>query len=77
MENQEKFAIFLDLERLTGEPIARKVLDFYEESEINPKQCRGQCYDSALNMKSEKKGVAGFILKKSECAVVTHSVCII
>ena len=39
MEIQEKFATFVDLERLTGEYIARKMLDFYEESGINPKQC--------------------------------------
>ena len=60
MEIQEKFATFLDLERLTGEHIARKMLDFYEESGINPKQCRDQCYDGAPNLQSEKKGVASF-----------------
>ena len=31
MEIQEKFATFLDLERMTGEYIAWKMLDFYEE----------------------------------------------
>ena len=30
-ENMETFAIFLDLERLAGEDIARKFLDFYME----------------------------------------------
>ena len=48
MEIQEKFATFLDLERLTEEHIARKVLHFYEESRINPKQCIGQCPKSAI-----------------------------
>ena len=24
---------------------------------VNPKQCKGQCYDDALKMKSRKKGV--------------------
>ena len=72
MEIQEKFATFLDLERLTGEHIARKMLHFYEESGINPKQCKGQCYDSTPNLQSEKKKVASFILKESENAVVKH-----
>ena len=72
MKIQEKFATFLDLEWLTGEHIARKMLDFYEESGLNPKQCRGQCYDGAPNLQSEKKGIASFILEESENTVVTH-----
>ena len=56
MEIQEKFVTFLDLEGLSGVQIARKMLDFYEESGINPKQCSGQYYDGAPNQQSEKKG---------------------
>ena len=37
VEIKEKFATFLDLDRLTGEHIARKMLDFYEASWVNPK----------------------------------------
>ena len=48
------------------------MLDFYQESGINPKQCRGHCYNGASNLQSEKKGVAGFILKETENAVITH-----
>ena len=48
------------------------MLDFYEESKINPKQFRGQCYDGVPNLQSEKKGVASFIFKKSESALVAH-----
>ena len=72
LDIQEKFVEFLDLERLTGEHIAQKILAFYEEVGISPKQCRGQCYDGAPNMQSEKKGVASFISKESENAPVTH-----
>ena len=72
MEIQERNATFLDLERLTGEHITRKILYFYQESGINPKQCRGQCYHGAPNLQSEKKGVASFFLKESENTVVTH-----
>ena len=72
MEIQEKFATFLDLESLTGESIARKTLDLYEELGINPKQYGGQSYGGAPNTQSEKKKVASLILKELENAVVTH-----
>ena len=68
MEIQEIFATFLVLERQTGKHTARKVLDFYEESGINPIQYRIQCYDGG----PEKKGVASFILKESENVIVTY-----
>ena len=57
MEIQEKFVTILDLERLTGEHIACKMLDFYEESGIIPKQCSGQCYDGAPNCNQKRKGL--------------------
>ena len=50
MEIQEKFVPFLDFERLTGEHIAQKMLNFYEELRINPKQCRSCCLNGAPNM---------------------------
>ena len=50
MEIREKFATFIGLERLTEEHIAQKMIDFHEESGVNPKQCRGQCYDGAPNL---------------------------
>ena len=64
--------LYVDQNMEIQEKFARKMLDSYEESGINPKQCRGQCYDGAPNLQSEKKGVASFILKESENAVVTH-----
>ena len=78
MEIQQKFLIYLDLERLTGEHIAQKVLDYYEKSRVNPKQCRSQCYDGAPNIQTEKKRVASFILNELENAAVSRiSICII
>ena len=68
MEIQEIFATFLVLERQTGKHIAQKILDFYEESGINPIQYRVQCYDDD----PEKKGTASFILKESENVLVMH-----
>ena len=48
------------------------MVEFYEESGINPKYFSGQCYDGASNLQSEKKGVASFILKELENVVITH-----
>ena len=39
---------------------------------MNPKKCRGQDYDGTPNLKSEKKGVTGFILKELKNVIVTH-----
>ena len=67
LEIQERNVTFLDLERLAGEHITRKILDFYQESGINPKQCRGQCYHGAPNLQSEKrKGLLVFSLKNQK-----------
>ena len=57
MKIQEKFATFTYLERLTGEHIARKMLDFYEASEINSKQCRGQYYGGTQMCNQKRKGL--------------------
>ena len=68
----EMFLDFVELERITGEHIGNRLLNFYEEVELDIKECRGQCYDGAANMQSQKKGTASFILKESPNAVVTH-----
>ena len=71
MEIQEKFVPFLDFERLTGEHIAQKMLNFYEESRINPKQCRSCCLNGAQICNQKRMGLLVLSLKKSD-NVVTH-----
>ena len=63
VEIQEKFATFLDLERLIREDIPQTISDFYEKSVLNPIGV------SAINvrapdMQSEKKGVTNCMLKE-------------
>ena len=64
MEIQGKFATFLSCATDWRTYCTRN--DFYEESGINPMECRGKCSDSAPKIQSENKRVANFILKESE-----------
>ena len=69
---REVFLQFLDLERITGSHIGAALLSFYKSSGIDIKQCRGQCYDGAPNMESEKSGTASWILREYNKAITTH-----
>ena len=62
----ELFSDFVELERITGEHIGNRLLNFYEEVGC------GQCYDGAANMQSQKEGADSFILKESPNALITH-----
>ena len=68
----EVFMEFIDLERITGECIGKAILKFYSDIGLDITECRGQCYDGAANMQSQKKGAAAFVLKESPTAIVTH-----
>ena len=39
---------------------------------LSLKNCRGQCYDGASNMKEGKNGVASQIISKEPRAIFTH-----
>ena len=69
---REVFIEFVALERITGEHIGNCLLKFYAENGLDIRECRGQCYDGAANLQSQKKGAASFISKESPRAVVTH-----
>ena len=64
--------MFVELERITGEFIAKALLKFYKDAGINVRECKGQCYDGASNMQSQKKGAASYISKESPSVIVTH-----
>ena len=68
----EVFMMFVELERITGECIAKALLKFYKNTGINVTECKGQCYDGASNMQSQKNGAASYISKESPSAIVTH-----
>ena len=64
--------MFVELERIPGECTAKALSKFYKDAGINVAKCKGQCYDGASNMQSQKKGAASYISKESPSAIVTH-----
>ena len=69
---REVFSQFIKLERITGSHIGAALLSFYKSSGTEIKQRRGQYYDGAPNMQSEKSGTASWILRESNKAITTH-----
>ena len=48
---REVFLDFLNLDRITGEHIGKRLLQFYQNG-VDVGSCRGQCYDGASSMQS-------------------------
>ena len=48
------------------------LLSFYNDIGVEITECRGQCYDGAANMPSQKKDAESYILKESPKAIITH-----
>lgn len=63
---------FEELERITEECIGKAILKFCNNTGVNITECRGQCYDGAGNMQSQKKGAASNVLEESPTEIVTH-----
>ena len=69
---REEFVEFLEVDRITGEHLADKLLHFCSQTHLDLHQNRGQCYDGASNMSSIKKGLSGTILERNNKSVYTH-----
>ena len=63
---------FIDVDRITGEVLFDTIGKFYERSNLDLMDLRGQCYDGASNMSGIKKGLAGRILEGNPKAVYSH-----
>ena len=68
----EVFTEFVELERITGEAIGNAIIKFYSDIGVEIAESRGQCYEGAANMQSQKKGASSYFLKESPKAIVTH-----
>ena len=51
----EVFMEFVELKRITGEAIGNAIIKFYNDIGVEITECRGQCYDGAANVQSQKK----------------------
>ena len=69
---REEFLTFVPLDRITGEQIANKIIAFLTENGILVMNMRGQGYDGASNMSSERVGVQGRIRQVSPLATYVH-----
>ena len=69
---REEFMTFLSLERLTGRYIAEKIIEFLKDNDLNVENIRGQGYDGASNMSSERVGVQAQIKELSPLATYIH-----
>ena len=63
---------FKQLERITEECIGKAILKFCNNTGVNITECRGQCYDGAGNMQSQKKCAASNVSEESPTEIVTH-----
>ena len=69
---REEFLQFTQLTRVTGEAIAKQLFSDLKDLNIDIKKIRGQGYDGAKNMSSERVGVQAYVKKVSPLAVYTH-----
>ena len=69
---REEFLAFLSLERITGVQIARAILQFLQENYIPVSNMRGQGYDGASNMSSNRIGVQVHIREAAPLATYVH-----
>ena len=68
----EVFFDFVELTRTTGAHIAAAILNSLQQNNIDVKMCRGQSYDGASAMSSERIGVQANIKAASPLALYTH-----
>ena len=69
---REEFIQFSTLARVTGKSIAAQICSDLRSLELNIENIRGQGYDGAANMSSDRTGVQAHIRKESPLAVYTH-----
>lgn len=69
---KEIFFDFLHLEGINGEKIAETLLKSLQINGIDVSRCRGQCYDGASAMSSERVGVQKRVRDLSPRAIYVH-----
>jgi hypothetical protein len=69
---REEFLEFISVKRITGEALANAIFQFYVDTGLNVDDLRGQCYDGAANMSSEKKSLSAIISRQNSNAIYMH-----
>ena len=71
-EIREEFVKFSLMATTSGKAVANEIISTLEEFDIDVSNARGQGYDGAASMSSERVGVQSRIREKSSKAVYTH-----
>ncbi|XP_071477426.1 52 kDa repressor of the inhibitor of the protein kinase-like [Diadema antillarum] len=69
---REVFLDFLHLQRATGKRIAESILSLLDKHGLDVQDMRGQSYDGASAMASDKRGAQAVIKEKNPLALYTH-----
>lgn len=69
---REEFLEFVLVERITGKYLATTIIDVLNRHQIPLNLMRGQCYDGAANMSSDRCGVQKFIMEEAPMAPYTR-----
>ena len=72
---REEFLELVPLKRVTGVFIGEAILSKLEEWQLPAKDMRGQGYDGAKSMSSERVGCQAIVRQQASLAVYTHCSC--
>ena len=65
---QEEFLAFIGIDRITGAEIADAIMKFLQDNDVPIENMRGQGYDGASNMSSDRVGVQARIQQAAPLA---------
>ena len=71
---REDFLTFVEVHDLTGEHLARTLVQLIAQFDLRIEKLRGQGYDGAASMSGRNEGVQAHILKLAPLALYTHCV---
>ena len=71
-EVKEVFVDFIEVERITGEVLAKSILAWVEKNDLCLLDMRGQCYDGASNMSGARSGCKAIIQQSAPLAMYYH-----
>ena len=71
-EIKEVFVDFVEVARITGEVLARTILQWLQEHGLSLTDMRGQCYDGASKMSGARSGCKSIVQQEAPLAMYYH-----
>ena len=69
---KEVFVDFVEVERITGEVLAKSILHSLRMYGLSPTDIRGQCYDGTSNMSGARSGCKSIVQQAAPLAMYYH-----